>query len=95
MMSFRDRRARLARRDRADPEARSVHLPALSIGAEAVGTLALAAVAVGALAIGALAIGQLAISRARILHLEIDELVVRRLRIVEQLQTMQDRDSES
>jgi hypothetical protein len=33
------------------------------------------------------AIGRLAIGRARIRRLEIDELVVRRLRITEQLQT--------
>jgi hypothetical protein len=55
-------------------------------GAEAIGTLILGALAIGALAIGAVAIGRLAIGRARIRRVEIDELVVRRLRITEQLQ---------
>ena len=49
------------------------------------GALALGAAAVGALAIGALAIGRLAIGRARIRRLEIDELIVRRLRVIEAL----------
>jgi hypothetical protein len=70
--------------------ARLIQRPAVSIGAgaigaQAVGTLALAAVAVGALAIGALAIGKLAIGRARVRRLEIDDLVVRRLRVIERL----------
>lgn len=78
--------------------ARLLHRPAVSVGAgavgaQAVGTLVLAAVAVGALAIGALAIGRLAIGRARIRRLEIDELVVRRLRVVEQLQPPGDRET--
>jgi hypothetical protein len=60
---------------------------ASAIGAEAIGTLILGALAIGALAIGAVAIGRLAIGRARIRRVEIDELVVRRLRITEQLQT--------
>lgn len=60
---------------------------ASAIGAEAIGTLLLGAFAVGALAIGAMAIGRLAVGRARIRKLEIDELVVRRLRITEQLQS--------
>jgi len=51
------------------------------------------AMAVGAPAIGALAIGQLAIGRARIRRLEIDELVVRRLRIIEPLEVPSDRDT--
>ena len=51
------------------------------------GALALGAFAVGALAIGALAIGRLAIGRARIRRLEIDELVVRKLRVVDVLET--------
>jgi hypothetical protein len=60
---------------------------ASAIGAEAIGTLILGAFAIGALAIGAVAIGRLAIGRARIRRIEIDELVVRRLRITEQLRT--------
>jgi hypothetical protein len=50
------------------------------------GALALGAFAIGALAIGALAIGRLAIGRARIRRLEIDELVVRKLRVVDELE---------
>src|SRR5262245_53519350 len=60
---------------------------ASAIGAEAIGTLILGAFAIGALAIGAVAISRLAINRARIRRLEIDELVVRRVRITEELQT--------
>jgi hypothetical protein len=44
------------------------------------------ALAIGALAIGALAIGRLMVGRARIRSVVIDELVVRRLRITEELQ---------
>jgi hypothetical protein len=66
-----------------------------AIGAQAIGVLAISAVAVGALAIGALAIGRLVIGRARIRRLEIDELVVRRLRVIDDLQTGQIRGSES
>jgi len=55
----------------------------------------LAAIAIGALAIGALAIGRLAIGRARVRRLEIDELVVRRLRVIEQLQSPPNHDSEN
>ena len=50
------------------------------------GAMALGALATGALAIGALAIGRLVIGRARIGRMEIDELVVRRLRVIEELQ---------
>jgi hypothetical protein len=57
-----------------------------STAAQAIGAFALGAVAIGALAIGALAIGRLAIGRARIRRLEIDELIVRRLRVVEQFE---------
>lgn len=59
--------------------------PAAATGAHAVGAVALGAIALGALAIGALAIGRLAIGRARIRRLHIDELVVRRLRVIEQI----------
>jgi hypothetical protein len=45
--------------------------------------LALGAAALGAVAIGALAIGRLAIKKARFGALEVDELTVRRLRILE------------
>jgi hypothetical protein len=62
---------------------------------QALGALALGAAAIGALAIGALAIGRLAVGRARIQRLEIDELVVRRLRIVEALETPSQSDTEA
>jgi len=42
-------------------------------------------VALGAMAVGALYIGRLFVGRARIRWLEIDELVVRRIRVIEQL----------
>ena len=57
------------------------------VGSQVVGVLAVGAVAIGALAIGALAIGRLAIGRSRIRYLEIDELVVRKLRVTDVLQT--------
>jgi hypothetical protein len=51
---------------------------ALALGAAAVG-----AVAIGALAIGRLAVGRLTIKKARFETLEVDELTVRRLRVLE------------
>jgi hypothetical protein len=56
---------------------------ASAIGALALGTLALGALAIGALAIGALAVGRVKVGRARIRRLEIDELVVRKIRFVD------------
>ena len=52
----------------------------------ALGAFALGAAAIEALAVGALAIGRRAIGRARIGRLEIDELLVRRLRVIEEIQ---------
>jgi hypothetical protein len=49
------------------------------------GSIVIGAAALGALAIGALSVGRLFVGRARIRRLEIDELVVRRIRIIEQL----------
>ena len=63
------------------PENRAITLAGYALGAAAIGAAALGAVAVGALAVGRLAVGQ-----ARIRRVEIDELVVRRLRITEELQ---------
>jgi hypothetical protein len=60
----------------------SARLASVRTGAIAVGALAMAALAIGALAIGALAIGRLAIGRSRIGRLEIDELLVRRWRVL-------------
>jgi hypothetical protein len=65
----------IARRQETPPAAR---LLALAIGAAAVG-----AVAIGAIAIGRMAIGGLAIRRARFGSLEVDELTVRKLRVLE------------
>ena len=52
-------------------------------GAALLGAIALGAVAVGAVAIGALAIGRLGVRQARIGRLEVDDLIVRRLRVLE------------
>jgi hypothetical protein len=80
---------------RPEPSGKARHLKestgANAIGASAIGTTAIGSVVVGALAIGALAIGAVAIGRlligrARIRRLEIDELVVRRLRITDEVQ---------
>ena len=65
---------------------RSESIGAKATGASAIGALAIGAVAFGAFAIGALAIGSLAIGRTRIRRIEIDDLVVRRLRITEEIQ---------
>lgn len=65
-----------------------LELPPVRTSAVAMGALALGALAVGALAIGALAIGRLTILRARAEKLqlgtvEIDDLTVKRLRVIE------------
>jgi hypothetical protein len=57
---------------------------ATALGTLAVGSLAVAGLAIGALAIGALAVGRLEIRNARLRKVEIDDLTVRRLRVVEQ-----------
>jgi hypothetical protein len=64
------------------------------VGAKAIGALAVGAVAIGALAIGALAIGRLTIGRTRIRRIEVDDLVVRRLYITEELQIPQKLEAE-
>jgi len=51
---------------------------ALAIGAAAFG-----AIAVGALAIGRIAIGRMIIKKARFGALEVDDLTVRKLRVIE------------
>ena len=48
-----------------------------------IGALSAGALAVGVLAVAHMAIGRLTLGRARIRRLEIDELVVRRLRVVD------------
>ena len=52
-------------------------------GAAVVLVLAFGALAVGAVAVGALAIGRLAVRNARFGRLEVDDLVVRRLSVLE------------
>src|SRR5580700_7146018 len=52
------------------------------VGAGA-GTAAFGAVAIGALAIGRLAVGRMVIKKARFGALEVDELTVRKLRVLE------------
>jgi hypothetical protein len=64
-----------------------MRIRALAIGAQSVGAVALGAMAIGTLAIGVVAIGRLVVGRAKIRCLEIDELVVRRLRITDSLDT--------
>ncbi len=54
-----------------------------ALTAVALAATALGALAIGALAIGALAIGRLAVGKARFRHLEIDDLIVRRLTVLE------------
>lgn len=58
---------------------------ALAVGTAALGSMLIGAAAVGALALGALSIGRLFVGRARIRRLDIDELVVRRIHVMEQL----------
>lgn len=56
---------------------------AASVLVVALGATALGAVAIGALAIGRLVIGRLAVKRTHFGAIEVDELIVRRLRVVE------------
>jgi hypothetical protein len=62
---------------------RAKAIPAGRLLALALGAAALGAVAIGALAIGRLAVGRLAIKKARFGAIEVDELTVRKLRVVE------------
>jgi hypothetical protein len=55
----------------------------MRLGAIALGALALGALAIGALAIGRLVIGRLSVGRARFKSIDVDELTVRRLRVLE------------
>jgi hypothetical protein len=63
--------------------------PAVTLAGYALGAVVIGAAALGAVAVGALAVGRLAVGKARIRRVEIDELVVRRLRITEELQVPQ------
>jgi hypothetical protein len=64
---------------------RSDAAPATSLLALAVGAAAFGVLAIGALAIGRLAVGRLTIKKARFNALEVDELTVRKLRILEEV----------
>ena len=66
-----------------DVTRRSKAVPATSLLALALGAAAFGAVAIGALAIGRLAVGRMVIKKARFGTLEVDELTVRRLRVLE------------
>jgi hypothetical protein len=57
--------------------------PALTIPAVAVGALACGAIAIGALAIARLAISHMTVKKARFRSVEIDDLTVRRLRVID------------
>jgi hypothetical protein len=57
--------------------------PAAQLVALALGAAALGAFAIGAVAIGKLAISGLVVRRARFRSVEIDDLTVRRLRVLE------------
>ena len=61
----------------------SKSISAASLLALALGAAAFGAVAIGAMAIGRLAVGRLVIKKARFGALEVDELIVRKLRVVE------------
>jgi hypothetical protein len=56
---------------------------ALALPAIATGALAVGALAIGALAIGSLVIGRMAVGRLRLKHVVIDDLTVRRLRVLD------------
>ncbi len=62
---------------------RSKSISAASPLALVLGAAAFGAIAIGAPAIGRLAVGRLVIKKARFGALEVDELTVRRLRVVE------------
>jgi hypothetical protein len=61
----------------------AVRFSAAAIGATAVGAIAIGAIAIGALAVGRLAVGRLAVKNARFGKVEIDDLTVRRLRVLD------------
>ena len=54
-----------------------------ALGAQAIGALAIGALAIGTVALWRLAIGQLFIRKSKMVMLEIDELIIKRLRVGE------------
>jgi hypothetical protein len=67
-----------------------MRIRALAIGAQSVGAVALGALAIGALALGVVVVGRLVIGRAKIRHLQIDDLVVKRLQVTDSLEIPRD-----
>jgi hypothetical protein len=66
-----------------DVTRQSKAVPAASLLALALGAAAFGALAIGALAIGRLAVGRMVIKKARFGAIEVDELTVRKLRVLE------------
>ena len=66
-----------------DITGQSKAVPTASLLALALGAAAFGAVAIGALAIGRLAVGRMVIKKARFGALEVDELTVRKLRVLD------------
>jgi hypothetical protein len=66
-----------------EPTIRNKAIPADRVLALALGAAAVGAFAIGALAIGRLAVGRLSVKEARFGTLDVDELTVRKLRILE------------
>lgn len=64
---------------------RSSAIPAVSLLALALGAAAFAVVAIGALSIGRLAVGRLVMKKGRFGAVEVDELTVRKLRVLERV----------
>jgi hypothetical protein len=74
---------------RREPMGRSRTNLAIDLLALAVGAAAFGAVAIGALAIGRMAVGRMVIKKARFGALEVDELTVRKLRVVERVASIE------
>ena len=66
-------------------------LPATRMAALALGTAAVGVLALGAVAVGRLAVGGLTVRRARFHSVEIEDLTVRRLRVIETMPEITDR----
>jgi hypothetical protein len=69
---------------------RRATVPATRLVAPALGAAALGALAIGAVAIGTMAINGLVVRRARFRSVEIDDLTVRRLRVLEAMPGIQE-----
>ena len=78
-----DRRSLKDRPERLWRRTRPLKVPAMSAGAIAIGAVAIGAVAIGAIAIARVAIARMAVNKARFRSVEIDDLTVKRLRVLE------------